>query len=84
MISEIALTLLFFLLISVFCWVLVFKKSLRERLEKGAWRFYRINSEGEKEAYDAMYLAGALVMAVTFTVAFLFGLVLAFIKLVGT
>ncbi|MEP6706317.1 MAG: hypothetical protein ABJC05_02290 [Pyrinomonadaceae bacterium] len=62
--------ILFLLLLSVVCWVLVFKKSAREKMEKGAWRLYRLKSLEQKGGYDAMYLAGVLVMALAFTVAF--------------
>ena len=68
--TEIAPILVLLLLASAFCWWLVFKRAAREKILKGVWRFYRLEKQDEKDAYDAMYLAGALVMALVFTICF--------------
>jgi hypothetical protein len=61
--TEKVLILLLLLLFSAGCWVLVLKKSVRYKFQQGAWRFYRLERQEQREAHDAMYLAGMLVAA---------------------
>jgi ABC-type phosphate transport system permease subunit len=74
--SEIAPILVLLLLVSVFSWWLVFKRSARDKVARGAYRLYRLEKQEQKDAYDAIYLAGALVMALVFTI-FFFGALIA-------
>jgi uncharacterized membrane protein YidH (DUF202 family) len=78
--TEKLLILLLLLLFSVGCWVLVIKKSVRYKFQKGAWRFYRLNRQEQRETHDAMYLAGVLVMALVFSVFFFVALVAAVLR----
>jgi len=78
--KEAAPILFLLLLFSVGCWVLVFKKSARHKLQKGAWRFYRLERQDQKEAYDAMYLAGVLVLAMVFSILFFVAVVAAVLE----
>jgi hypothetical protein len=72
---QIAPILVLLLLFSAFCWWLVFKRAARDKLLKGAWRLYRLEKQEQKDAFDAMYLAGALIMALVFTIFFFVALV---------
>jgi ABC-type phosphate transport system permease subunit len=74
-VSEIAPILVLLFLASAFCWWLVLKRAARDKLLKGAWRLYRLEKQEQKDAYDAMYLAGALVMALVFTIFFFAALI---------
>jgi hypothetical protein len=78
--TEKVLILLALLLVSVGCWVLVLKKSVRYKFQKGEWRFYRLNRQEQRETHDAMYLAGVLVMALVFSVFFFVALVAAVLR----
>ncbi|MDX6575128.1 MAG: hypothetical protein QOE96_1081 [Blastocatellia bacterium] len=73
--SEAAPILVLLLLFSVACWWLVFKRSARDKFQKSAYRLYRLEKQEQKDAYDAMYLAGALVMALVFTIFFFVALI---------
>lgn len=77
---ETAPILFLLLLFSAGCWLLVFKRSARQKVQKGAWRFYRLERQEEKETYDAIYLAGMLVLALVFTILFLVALVASIVK----
>jgi hypothetical protein len=76
-VSEIAPILVLSLLVTAFSWWLVFKRSARDKLTKG---LYRLEKPEQKDAYDAMWLAGALVMALVFTIVFFGALVASFVN----
>jgi hypothetical protein len=78
--TEKVLILLALLLVSVGCWVLVLKKSVRYKFQKGAWRFYGLNRQEQRETHDAMYLACVLVMALVFSVFFFVALAAAVLR----
>ena len=65
------------LLLSAVCWFLVFNKSARYKVQRGAWRLYRLESQEQREAYDALQFAGVLVGALVFTIIFFASLVAA-------
>ena len=73
--KEAAPILVLLFLFSAGCWVLVFKRSTRQKMQKGAWRFYGLERQDQKETYDAVYLAGALILALVFTILFFAALV---------
>ncbi len=73
--GEIAPILFLLLLFSAACWLLVFKRSACDKVQKGAYRLYRLESQDQKDSYDAMYLAGALVAALVSTIFFFVALV---------
>jgi ABC-type phosphate transport system permease subunit len=73
--SEMAPILVFFAVSSGLCWLLVFKHSARDKFQRPAWQMYRLAKEDQRDAFDAMYLAGILVGALVFTICF-FALVL--------
>jgi uncharacterized membrane protein YidH (DUF202 family) len=74
---EKVLFLFLLLVLSAGCWVLVFKKSVRYKFQRGAWRFYRVQRQEQKDMHDAMYLAGVLILALVLTVFFFAALVVA-------
>ena len=80
MMKEAAPILFLLLLFSGVCWYLVWNKSARHNIQRGAWRLYRLEKQEQKEAYDAMYLAGALIAALVFTIAFFAALVAAIVR----
>ena len=74
---ETIITLFLLLLISIVCWFLVFNKSARYKVQRGAWRLYGLESQEQREVYDALYSAGLLVGALVFTIIFFASLVAA-------
>jgi hypothetical protein len=48
-------------------WALVFNKSLRTKFERGALEFHRVEKQEDKDSYDALMLAGAIIGALVFT-----------------
>ena len=78
--KEAAPILILLLLSSASCWLLVFKKSARQKVQKGAWRVYGLERQEQKETYDAAYLAGVLVLALVFSILFLVALVTAIMR----
>ena len=60
------------------CWFIVVKKGFRKKLQRPAWRLYKLN-EDQQEMYDGLYLAGALVAAIVFTVLLVVAIVLAIV-----
>ena len=73
--SEIAPILFLLFLFSAVCWLLVFKRSARDKVQKAVWRLYRLERQEQKDANDAMYFAGVLVLALVFTIFFFVALV---------
>lgn len=73
--AEIVLLLAISFLLSAASWILVFKKSARQKLQRGAWRFYGLKREDQREAYDALYLVVLLLWAVISSVFFFLTLV---------
>ncbi len=73
--SEIVPILVLLFLFSAGCWLLVFRRSARDKVQKGAWRLYRLDRQEQKDAYDAMYFAGVLVLALVFTIFFFVALI---------
>ena len=73
--AENVSTFLFLLGMSVFCWLMVLKPSLREKFGRSRSRLWRLRKE-DYEGWDAMMLAGYLVGAMSFS---LLTLVLIFI-----
>jgi len=72
--TETIVAFLFLSGMSTFCWFMVFRPSTRRKFNQGAFRFWRLSKE-DREAWDAMYLAGYLVGAMIFsimTLVFLF------------
>ena len=78
--KEAAPVLFLLLLFSAGCWFLVFKKSARHKVQKGAWRFYGLERQEQKDTYDAVYLAGMLVLALVFSILFFVALVASIVK----
>jgi ABC-type phosphate transport system permease subunit len=78
--KEVAPILFLLFLFSAGSWLLVFKKSARHKVQKGAWRLYGLERQEQKETYDAAYLAGMLVLALVFTVLFFVALVASIVK----
>ena len=75
--GEIIITLFLLLLMSAVCWFMVFNKSARQKIGRGGWRLYQLETKEQREAYDAIYFAGALVGALVFTIIFFAALVAA-------
>lgn len=72
--KEMGPILFLLLLMTAACWFLVFSRAARDKVQKSAWRLYKLNQE-QKEMYDAMYFAGVLVLALAFTIFSAFALV---------
>jgi hypothetical protein len=70
MIAETLLTFLFLVSFCGLCWAVTLNRSLRYKIEKGAWRFYRLETKQDREDYDALIYAGFLVGALTTTTIF--------------
>jgi hypothetical protein len=64
--AEKVITLLFFAGISTFCWVMVFRSSARRKSNEPANHFWRFTKQG-REDWDAMSLAGYLIVAMVFS-----------------
>jgi hypothetical protein len=77
--KEIVLIHLLLLFMTAICWFLVFNEAFRKKVQRPAWRLYKLNPE-QKEMHDAMYFAGVLVAAIAFTIFFVVSLVLAFLR----
>jgi hypothetical protein len=78
--KEAAPILFVLLLFSACCWLLVFKKSARQKVQKGASRVYGLERQEQKETYDAAYLAGVLALALVFSILFFVALVASIAK----
>jgi hypothetical protein len=77
MVMQEKLPILFLLLVmAAACWVVVISKSFRKKIQRPGWKLYKLNQE-QKEMYDGIYLAGALIGAIAFTVFLLVAFVLA-------
>jgi hypothetical protein len=74
--GETAVALFRVLAITTVCGFLVFSKRARNALQKPAWRMYKLNNEN-RQIWDAIYLAGVLVLALVFTILLVFMFVLA-------
>lgn len=69
--------------VSVVSWIFVFNRSVRLRHSRTAADFFRMNRE-QKEMFDSLNLAAALILALTFTVLFLCFLVGSMVGLMRT
>ena len=78
--TETAPILILLLLFSAGCWVLVFKQSVRHKFQKGAWWFYKLERQEQRETHDAMYLAFMLVLALVFSILFFVALAAAVLR----
>jgi hypothetical protein len=65
--AENVITFLFFAGISTFCWVMVFRVSARRKSNEPAYDLWRLSKQG-REDWDAMSLAGYLIVAMVFSV----------------
>jgi hypothetical protein len=74
--AEEVIDILFLLGLSAVFWLLVFSKSARYKLQKGAWLDNRQVNQEQSETNDAIALAGALVLALFFTI-------LSFVAVIG-
>lgn len=77
--KEIIPTLFLLLLMTAACWFLAFSTAFRKKVQRPAWRLHKLNEE-QKEMYDALYLAGFLVVAIAFTILLVLACVLAIIR----
>ena len=64
---EMGPILVLLLLATAACWYLVFSRSMRDKVQRPAWRLYKLGQE-QKEMWDAMYFAAVLVAALAFTI----------------
>jgi hypothetical protein len=72
-------TLFLLLLMTAACWFLVLSKVFRKKVQRPAWRLYKLNEE-QKGMYDALYLAGFLVAAIALTTLLVLACVLAILR----
>lgn len=72
--KEMAPILFLLLIMTTVCWFLVFSRVARHKVQKSAWKLYKLNQE-KREMYDAMYFAGVLVLALALTIFSAFALI---------
>lgn len=77
--KEMIPVLLLFFGMTAACWFLIINRRLRMKIQRRSWRIYKLNEE-QKEMNDALYLAGFLVAAIAFTIAFVVACVLAILS----
>jgi hypothetical protein len=81
-VAENIIALLFFAGISTFCWVMVFRSSARRKSNEAAYYFWRLTKQG-REDWDAMSLAGYLIVAMVFSLVTLVFVVAGIVHLAG-
>jgi len=64
-------SILFLIVLSTFCWVMVFNRSARHKSNQPAYDFWKMSKEG-REIHGAAVLAGMLVLALFFSIMTIF------------
>ena len=80
--AENVITFLFLAGVSTFCWVMVFRSSARRKSNEPAYDFWRLSKQG-REDWDAMSLAGYLIVAMVFSLITVVFVVVGIFRLAG-
>jgi choline-glycine betaine transporter len=78
--AESIITFLFLAGVSTFCWVMVFRSSARRKSNEPAYDFWRMTKQG-REDWDAISLAGYLIIGMVFSLITLVFLVVGIVRL---
>jgi hypothetical protein len=66
--------------ISILCWWTVFSKSARQKIDRPAYRFWRLERDEQKEMYDGLSLALLVLAGIIFSLVTIGGLIAIIVK----